>query len=168
LNFDFNNQKVVQTACGAEFSLALTEDGKIYSWGSPQYGQLGTGSTFEYIGSNNRSIFPPQKPKMINFAPKVKQISAGVNHCHCIDEDGRLYAWGFSGFGRLGLNQTPPIDTLTPAEITGFVERKNPVKHVVAGPSNGMVIDSRDSLQMWGKWKNSGDGGQGTPWLYPK
>jgi alpha-tubulin suppressor-like RCC1 family protein len=21
---------------------------------------------------------------------------------------------------------------------------------------------------LWGKWKNSGDGGQGTPWLYPK
>jgi alpha-tubulin suppressor-like RCC1 family protein len=23
-------------------------------------------------------------------------------------------------------------------------------------------------LYLWGKWKNSGDGGQGTPWLYPK
>jgi alpha-tubulin suppressor-like RCC1 family protein len=31
-----------------------------------------------------------------------------------------------------------------------------------------MVIDSRNALMVWGKWKNSGDGGQGTPWLYPK
>lgn len=23
-------------------------------------------------------------------------------------------------------------------------------------------------MYLWGKWKNSGDGGQGTPWLYPK
>ena len=31
-----------------------------------------------------------------------------------------------------------------------------------------MCIDSRDAVYLWGKWKNSGDGGQGTPWLYPK
>lgn len=31
-----------------------------------------------------------------------------------------------------------------------------------------MAIDSRDTLHVWGKWKNSGDGGQGTPWSYPK
>ena len=31
-----------------------------------------------------------------------------------------------------------------------------------------MAIDSRDALHVWGKWKNSGDGGQGTPWMYPK
>ena len=39
---------------------------------------------------------------------------------------------------------------------------------VVAGPTCGMLLDERETLHVWGKWKNSGDGGQGTPWMYPK
>ena len=32
----------------------------------------------------------------------------------------------------------------------------------------GVYFLGRDGLYVWGKWKTSGDGGQGTPWLYPK
>ncbi|XP_077468391.1 RCC1 and BTB domain-containing protein 2 isoform X1 [Stigmatopora argus] len=36
--------KVVQVACGYAHTLALTDDGYIYTWGANSYGQLGTGS----------------------------------------------------------------------------------------------------------------------------
>lgn len=85
-----------------------------------------------------------------------------------LDSTGAIWTWGYAAYGRLGLNETPPKDHWTPTQITGFVERKNPVKHVCCGSSWGMCIDSRDALHVWGKWKNTGDGGQGTPWLYPK
>jgi alpha-tubulin suppressor-like RCC1 family protein len=39
------NLKVVKVASGAVFSLALASDGKVYSWGSGQNGQLGLGNT---------------------------------------------------------------------------------------------------------------------------
>jgi alpha-tubulin suppressor-like RCC1 family protein len=49
--------KVVQVAAGIDFSMALSDDGKVYAWGSPQYGQLGTtGSDHEYIGSKKKVL----------------------------------------------------------------------------------------------------------------
>jgi hypothetical protein len=70
------------------------------------------------------------------------------------------YTWGFAGFGRLGLNQGSK-DVMVPTPIPGFLERQNPIKQVLAGPVCGMLIDSRNNLHLWGKWKNSGDGGIG-------
>ncbi len=66
----------------------------------------------------------------------------------------------------MGINESK--DQLIPKSIPGFVERSNPVMKVVAGPTCGMLLDERETLHVWGKWKNSGDGGQGTPWMYPK
>ncbi len=42
--------KIIQVSAGAEFSTALSEDGNIYAWGNPQYGQLGDGSVHECNG----------------------------------------------------------------------------------------------------------------------
>jgi len=36
------NQKICFVACGAEHTVCLTEDGGVFSFGSGQYGQLGT------------------------------------------------------------------------------------------------------------------------------
>ena len=74
----------------------------------------------------------------------------------------------YISYGRLGLNETPPRDVMVPTEVPGFKNRNNYVKKIACGPTCCMVTDSRDSLFVWGKWKNSGDGGQGTPWLYPR
>jgi alpha-tubulin suppressor-like RCC1 family protein len=169
---NLQDDKIVKVACGGEFSMAVSEDGKLYAWGNPQYGQLGDGSDNGYIAGTNRFVYQPQIVKEIsipNFEGRsIVDISCGINHTFLLDDQGRIYAWGFAGFGRLGLNLSPPKDVMIPTPMQGFVERNNPVKKVVAGPSGGMLVDSRDALMLWGKWKNSGDGGQGTPWLYPK
>ena len=43
--------RVVEVAAGAEHTLARTADGKIYSWGSNEFGQLGHGDAVD-IGEN--------------------------------------------------------------------------------------------------------------------
>ena len=87
---------------------------------------------------------------------KIVQVVCGANHNHCIDEEGTVYSWVYAGYGRLGLNESPPKDILVPVVMPGFTDRNNPCKKLAAGPTCGMAIDSRDTLQMWGKWKNSG------------
>ena len=67
----FNDEKIVDCSCGAEFSIALTENGNMYTWGNPQYGQLGINATKEYIGSNNRIMNAPQSPTLIKMDNKV-------------------------------------------------------------------------------------------------
>jgi len=39
------SNKVIKVDAGVDFNLALTEDGKLYSWGNNDYGQLGNNST---------------------------------------------------------------------------------------------------------------------------
>lgn len=40
-----NRLKIQRVACGDSFSLAMTDSGKIYSWGIGQNGCLGLGDT---------------------------------------------------------------------------------------------------------------------------
>ena len=47
----------VKIACGEDFSVALDEDGNLYTTGSSEYGQLGNGETGEYFVSANKLAF---------------------------------------------------------------------------------------------------------------
>jgi alpha-tubulin suppressor-like RCC1 family protein len=91
----FNNLDIVDVACGAEFAIALTKEGNMYSWGLPQYGQLGDGSDHQYIAGTNKIVFQPQTPHLINVPlqpncnkVKIVQISCGINHSICLDDTG--------------------------------------------------------------------------------
>lgn len=98
--------KFVKASCGGEFSIAITEDGALYSWGNPQYGQTGTGSDYEFIASNNRMIYQPQAPKLVTGkleGKKIMKVSCGTNHILALDDQGQMYTWGFAAYGRLGL-----------------------------------------------------------------
>jgi alpha-tubulin suppressor-like RCC1 family protein len=46
------NEKIVQVACGKKHTVALTSDGKVYSWGSNESGQLGRTITVQNLKLN--------------------------------------------------------------------------------------------------------------------
>jgi len=76
-------------AAGANFSMALTEDGKLYAWGLNDAGQLGDG-TYE-----NRNT-----PVLI--MENVVSLSTGNNHTLALTEGGVLLGWGDNSNGQLG------------------------------------------------------------------
>lgn len=43
----YNGQPLVKVACGAEFSMVVDCKGNLYSFGCPEYGQLGMSTTNE-------------------------------------------------------------------------------------------------------------------------
>lgn len=57
-------EKVQDVKCGAEFSVALTESGKVYAWGSPQYGQLGNGRDGKYFSGSREAFNEETEPRM--------------------------------------------------------------------------------------------------------
>jgi alpha-tubulin suppressor-like RCC1 family protein len=64
----FNNEKVVQVACGAFHSAAVTEAGHVYIWGKEDYGMLGLGQTSDQ-----------QTPKRVEFFDDIPALYvAGV------------------------------------------------------------------------------------------
>lgn len=76
-------------------TLALTEDGRVYSWGDGEHGKLGHG---------NDDI--QKLPRLITADPLagrfVTCIAAGYKHSACVTREGELYTWGEGDSGRLG------------------------------------------------------------------
>ena len=84
--------KGVGIAAGDHHSLALIEDGKIYSWGTSDEGQLGDGTTKRR-----------KRPQLIKDIPdKVVSIAASGNHSLALLESGDVYGWGWNDEGQLG------------------------------------------------------------------
>lgn len=75
--------------------LALTDEGRVFSWGDGKYGKLGHG--------NEKSL---KVPKILNgtlCGILIKQISTGQDHSAALSSDGTVYIWGSNQFGQLGL-----------------------------------------------------------------
>lgn len=54
-------EKCTSVACGAEFTMWLTEEGRLLSAGLPQYGQLGHGTDNEYNAKDCERLLPPHR-----------------------------------------------------------------------------------------------------------
>ena len=107
--------KVTDMAAGCDFSLAVTEDGSLYSWGWTEFGKLGQGTDGSY-NTKDASIkmtytaesdplrvgFPQNQSPDDPHDHKVVSCSAGKNHAACVCEDGVGYTWGDGAYGKLG------------------------------------------------------------------
>ena len=104
------NGKIIDISCGTVHNLALTEDGKVFSWGSFQGGQLGLSSEF-LLNENQKKTkdkemylsIPTLIPLFGKEDIKIKKISCGEAHSLALTEKGKVYSWGFGSNGQLGL-----------------------------------------------------------------
>ncbi|CAG5129600.1 unnamed protein product, partial [Candidula unifasciata] len=124
-------QDVVKVFCGAQFSLALTKSGTVFSWGKGDNFRLGHGCE-EHI----------RHPKQMEglSGKKVRSLAIGSMHCLAVLEEGEVYCWGKNDQGQLGdeshANITEPI--MVPG-LEG--------KHIVGaacGPSQSFFWSSSD------------------------
>ncbi|XP_053978763.1 X-linked retinitis pigmentosa GTPase regulator [Hylaeus volcanicus] len=86
--------KIVQVAAGSYHSLALTDDGGVFAWGSNLEGQLGLPDVSGLVN----------KPTKVHIPEPVKQISAGYYHSAFLTESGLVYVCGESESGKLGID----------------------------------------------------------------
>jgi alpha-tubulin suppressor-like RCC1 family protein len=88
------------------FALGVQSNGTLWAWGSNSYGQLGTGAA---SGNGQYSASPTQVGNLQNWL----KVSAGYCHSLAIKNDGTLWAWGYNGYGSLGVgditNRSSPI-----------------------------------------------------------
>ena len=84
------NKKIVQIDCGDFHSLALEDNGTLYSWGAGERGECGHGK-FENV----------ELPTKIRFfeGKKIVLIEAGNHHTLALTSDNLMYAWGDGRYG---------------------------------------------------------------------
>lgn len=127
---------VTAAACGSYHTLALTDDGALYGWGSNISGQLGEGVD----GSAN-------EPVMI--FDNVSGMDAGSLFSVAWTPAGTLYAWGGNANGQLGNDTTD--DSAAPVKVLINVRKAVcGAGHVAALTSDGLVYtwgaDSKGQL----------------------
>ncbi|KAK6912749.1 Regulator of chromosome condensation, RCC1 [Dillenia turbinata] len=163
------SHKIVSIAAGESHALALTGDGRVYSWGRGMFGRLGTNS------ESDENIPVPVEFKLgeDGETPKFVGIAAGAYHSLALQEfvlsfflslccnlflD--LYMDGQLGVTRGGEN------ALVPTLLDQFIElcstdrfnrepqqageNKLKVCSVKAGGMMSLAIDSLGALWMWG------------------
>ena len=91
--------------------------GNLFSFGFPQYGQLGHNTEGKYFASGNklayRCEYSPRKVMFFvektrdgHFIPvenvQIVNVVCGINHTLAVDKNQRCFSWGFGGYGRIG------------------------------------------------------------------
>ena len=124
------NDSNIQVSLGYKFSVALKQDGTVWSWGQNNDGELGLGNTTEY-----------DEPQQItDITEKITDVKTGYYHSIALTEKGEVYTWGYNGNGQLG-NGTRE-DSLVPVKVTGLknVTKVNAYKYMtIALTQNGEV-----------------------------
>jgi hypothetical protein len=106
---NLSNKKVIQIACGMFHSLALTQEGDLFSWGMGYEGQLGLTAQYKCVSS-------PRYVKFF-FNRPVKYIACGHNYSLCITYDNKLWGWGENTLGQLGLGKQMIVEKPTLIEL---------------------------------------------------
>lgn len=76
--------KVTKVACGDHHTIALTDDGSVFSWG---------GTLHDQTGHKTKGVSKMEKLKGQN----IKDIACGTFHGLALTNDGRVYSWGGGG-----------------------------------------------------------------------
>jgi alpha-tubulin suppressor-like RCC1 family protein len=136
-------QNVTDPICGWRHSAALTNTGRLWTFGWSKYGQLGHGDTADH--------WTPKRLPEFAGGP-ITSASGGWRHmCALAGSTGTLYAWGWNHFGQLGDGSRE--DAHSPREIS--VGNGEAVKTVACGWRHTVAVaGAEDEVYTWGRCVN--------------
>uniref|UniRef100_A0A8C6IVD5 HECT-type E3 ubiquitin transferase n=1 Tax=Melopsittacus undulatus TaxID=13146 RepID=A0A8C6IVD5_MELUD len=126
-----NGQGVCQIECGAQFSLALTKSGVVWTWGKGDYFRLGHGTDVHV-----------RKPQVVEGlrGKKIVHVAVGALHCLAVTDTGQVYAWGDNDHGQQG-NGTTTVNR-KPTLVQGLEGQK--ITRVACGSSHSVAWTTVD------------------------
>lgn len=118
--------RIVAVAAAFHHSLALAEDGAVWSWGSGRQGQLGDGGQDE-----------SPTPRRAQLPVQVIAIAAGGSQSLAIAGDGSLWAWG-------------AVDAQRTYRLTPTRVRVPAVRTISAGEHHALALGADGRVWAWG------------------
>jgi len=129
-----NFRTTPMVSAGNWHTVALRNDGTVWTWGRNDSGQLGNGSTA------NRHT-----PVRVQGLSDVIAVSAGSWHTMALRSDGTVWAWGSNIFGQLG----QPLTTYsrsTPVQVRGLID----IIAISAGGQHNVALRNDGTVWAWG------------------
>lgn len=139
---------IIQIAAGGCHNLALDAQGRLWSWGSNDSGQLGKGTIGGVLSGLPTAVLD-----------NVSTIAAGSEHSLAVKTDGTLWAWGSNNNGQLGFGNTTTHSSPTQVPDTG-ANSLSGVRSISGGVNTSYALTRDGKAWAWGA-NNSGDLGLG-------
>lgn len=125
-------EKIVQICAGELFSAAVTEDGRVFTWGFGKDGQTGHQDTANI-----------PLPKLVHAlaGENVVDISCGGGHVAALTKDNKVFMWGRGRSGQLGRgNSLESIAAYRTSPVqVGFFDSVR-VKSIACGSDHSMAL----------------------------
>jgi alpha-tubulin suppressor-like RCC1 family protein len=128
--------QVKEIAGGGKHTIALKEDGTVWSWGGNDYGQLGDGSTMD---NTYRTI-----PVQVNGISNCIAVSGGSAHSLALLADGTVWAWGYNEYAQLGDSST------THRNVPVKVKQLSGAIAISAGGLHSVALKADGTVWVWG------------------
>ena len=133
----FNGERVVMVAAGEVHTVALSEQGRAYTWGFGNSGQLGHNRV-------ERERAPRQVDHRLLGGEKAVFVAAGGLHTVAVTAGGQLYSWGHGGHGRLGHGDLG--NRLVPTQVGAGVFGGSAVVMAACGYYHTLVVTHDGAL----------------------
>ncbi|CAH0473955.1 unnamed protein product [Peronospora belbahrii] len=141
----FEGKGIVRLEFGASHSAAIDENGKLFMWGSNEYGKLGLGE------SSEMEVLPREVEAFQGI--KIVDVSCGDYYTVAVDADGKMYSWGWGGStmkGAGGLGHAGGKDEPTPRLLTTLVDQGVPMSTVECGEFHTVALTKDGEIWAWG------------------
>ena len=164
-NFSLSSDDRVIAICTASHSVfALTEHGRVFSWGTNFGGQLGNGDSSRKdqplpIEITDRFSLNSSSEKVIDLQA-VNGSVGGTAHVLALTNVGRVFAWGINEYGQLG-DGSGGTDSVyggrkgSPVDITDYfnLSDEEMVKRIMVGlESSSYATTNFGRIFGWGAW----------------
>lgn len=147
--------KITKIACGSYHSFAVDSQGRLYSWGLNNFGELGVENG---VGEDSAVVLEPTLVEtLVDY--KIAQVSGGEHHSIACTEDGKLIAWGRIDGCQTGLTKDKFNENNTVYDEHGKPRiLKLPTVHeglphiasVACGTDNSFAITEDGKAYSWG------------------
>ncbi|EDV24451.1 uncharacterized protein TRIADDRAFT_56257 [Trichoplax adhaerens] len=135
--FWIRSDKVTDIACGDEHTVVVTENGRLFTFGNNEWGQLGIGS--------NKTRNKPTTVKALK-PEKITHVAAGRFHTLAVTDSNKLYSFGQGSEGALGHGDETDLNMPTSIES---LEDKD-VNIIACGGYHSAAITKNGELYIWG------------------
>ncbi|XP_030753015.1 probable E3 ubiquitin-protein ligase HERC4 isoform X2 [Sitophilus oryzae] len=128
--------KVVECALGDNHTLFLTKEGKVYSCGNNDYGQLGHDQ-------------PRKRPQPVTGldAYNIIHVSCGAMHSVALNQWGQVFSWGSDYHGQLG--QQLGENILSTPKIVRMLASHHVVQ-IACGNRHTVALTNSGEILVWG------------------
>lgn len=132
---------IVKVACGDSVTMALSDTGALYCWGTYRSAEGALGFSLDVAVQELPELFEPLRNETIC------DIAAGADHCLALTTTGRVYGWGNGQQFQLGRRviERRKKNGLRPETLA-----LREIKAIGSGSYHSFAISHSNELYVWG------------------